>query len=152
MTGHDTDDDPTVEQRDRPEQADQSADGILDAGSEPSTDGGTADAPAAGGAEQGQSQAQSQTQAQSGDVAASDGSTDDSRSSGERLAWLVQIGALVVLCLLALLATFRFYFAASQAIQVWISDDFVSVFQAAFNLLVLIASVYGVSVLVRRLG
>jgi len=54
--------------------------------------------------------------------------------------------------LLALVATFRFYFAASQAIQVWISEDFVSVFQAAFNLLVLIASVYGVSVLVRRLG
>jgi len=152
MTGHDTDDDSTGEQGDRPEQADQSADGIVDAEDGPVTDGGTADSPAAGGGEQSQSQAQPEAPSQAGDAAAGEASTDDSRSSGERLAWLVQIGALVVLCLLALVATFRFYFAASQAIQVWISEDFVSVFQAAFNLLVLIASVYGVSVLVRRLG
>ncbi|MEF8850853.1 MAG: hypothetical protein V5A44_08445 [Haloarculaceae archaeon] len=74
-----------------------------------------------------------------------------SPTAGERLAWLVQVGALVILCLVALVATFRFYFAASEAIRVWIADDFVSVFQAAFNLLVLVACAYGVSVLVRRL-
>ena len=78
--------------------------------------------------------------------------SSDGRSTGERLAWLVQVAGLVILCLLPLVATFRVYFAASTAISVWISDDFVSVFQVAFNLLVLIASVYGISVLVRRLS
>jgi hypothetical protein len=142
---NDTDDDQTVEQRGESDASDQSTDGILNAGdANPSADGGTADPAAAGGGDQ--------AQAEAGTASSADTSADDSRSSGERLAYVVQIGALVVLCLLALLATFRFYFAASQAIQVWISDDFVSVFQAAFNLLVLIASVYGVSVLVRRLG
>jgi len=140
MTGNDTDDDGTVEQQREPDPADQpSAAGR--------SDGGTADPAAAGGAS-GTPPGETAADGSPGD----ESSSGDSRSSGERLAWLVQIGALVVLCLLALLATFRFYFAASQAIQVWISDDFVSVFQAAFNLLVLIASVYGVSVLVRRLG
>jgi hypothetical protein len=80
------------------------------------------------------------------------GESEQGRTTGERLAWLVQVAALVILCLLALVATFRVYFAASTAIRVWISDDFVSVFQVAFNLLVLVASVYGISVLVRRLS
>lgn len=78
--------------------------------------------------------------------------TSGGRSTGERLAWLVQVAGLVILCLLALVATFRVYFAASTAISVWISDDFVSLFQVAFNLLVLVASLYGISVLVRRLS
>ena len=76
----------------------------------------------------------------------------ESRSTGERLAWLVQVAGLVVLSLLALVATFRVYIAASNAISVWISRDFVSLFQVAFNLLVLIVAVYGISVLVRRLS
>jgi len=79
-------------------------------------------------------------------------SASGGRSTGARLAWLVQIAGLVILCLLALVATFRVYFAASTAISVWISPDFVSVFQVAFNLLVLILSIYGISVLVRRLS
>lgn len=146
MTGNDTDDHRTVEQQREPKQADRRV-----------ADGGTADPAATGGGNQAQTGETSASEASageapSGDVSSSEASADDSRTSGERLAWVVQIGALVVLCLLALLATFRFYFAASQAIEVWISDDFVSVFQAAFNLLVLIASVYGVSMLVRRLG
>jgi hypothetical protein len=159
MTGNDTDDDPTVEQHSEPDPADQPADGQSDTGilnpdrPDPSADGGTADSAATREASQTPGQAQSQaSEAPTEEAPSGEGTSGDSRTSGERLAWLVQIGALVVLCLLALLATFRFYFAASQAIGVWISDDFVSVFQAAFNLLVLIASVYGVSVLVRRLG
>lgn len=145
----DIDDDRTVEQRDEPGTGDnQPASGGSDAGvlnpgeAEPSADGGTADSAPAGGTEQ----------TGAGDAATGEGSSGESRTAGQRLAWLVQIGALVLLCLLALVATFRFYFAASRAIEVWIADDFVSLFQAAFNLLVLIASVYGVSVLVRRLG
>ena len=85
-------------------------------------------------------------------TAAESGAESEDRITGERLAWVVQVGALVVLSLVALLATFRFYFAASEAITVWIADDYVSVFQAAFNLLVLVVCLYGVSLLVRRLG
>ena len=140
MTGNDTDDDGTVEQQHEPDPTDQqSVSGR--------SDGGTADHTGAGGADQPQV-----GDTPPGESSSAESSAGESRTSGERLAWVVQIGGLVVLCLLALLATFRFYFAASQAIEVWISDDFVSVFQAAFNLLVLIASVYVVSVLVRRLG
>ena len=87
----------------------------------------------------------------SDDSGAGDASTER-RSTGERLAWFVQVAGLVVLGLLALVATFRVYFAASNAIRVWISRDFVSLFQVAFNLLVLLVAVYGISVLVRRLS
>ncbi|QLH85047.1 hypothetical protein HZS54_18825 [Halosimplex pelagicum] len=64
----------------------------------------------------------------------------------------VQWAAFAILCLLALVATFRFYFAASEAIRVWFSPDFVPVFQAVFNLVVLAASAIGISVLVRRIA
>lgn len=118
---------------------DERTNGTDDRGAPLSTDGGTADATAA--------------EPDSADSkAAEPGAGSEDRTTGERLAWVVQVGALVVLALVALLATFRFYFAASEAITVWISDDFVSIFQAAFNLLVLIVCVYGVSLLVRRLG
>ena len=113
--------------------------GADDHGDTLSADGGTADATTA------ETDAAESTAAESGA-----GSED--RTTGERLAWVVQVGALVVLSLVALLATFRFYFAASEAITVWIADDYVSVFQAAFNLLVLVVCLYSVSLLVRRLG
>jgi hypothetical protein len=35
---------------------------------------------------------------------------------------------------------------------VWFSSDFVPVFQAAFNLVILVAAALGISVLVRRIG
>ena len=113
--------------------------GADDHGDTLSADGGTADATAA------------ETDA-AGSTAAESGAGSEDRTTGERLAWVVQVGALVVLSLVALLATFRFYFAASEAITVWIADDYVSVFQAAFNLLVLVVCLYSVSLLVRRLG
>jgi len=113
--------------------------GADDHGDTLSADGGTADATAA------------ETDAAES-TAAEPGAGSEDRTTGERLAWVVQVGALVVLSLVALLATFRFYFAASEAITVWIADDYVSVFQAAFNLLVLVVCLYSVSLLVRRLG
>lgn len=70
---------------------------------------------------------------------------------GRDLVTLVEWAAFGVLCLLALVATFRFYFATSNAIRIWFSRDFVPIFQAVFNLLVLVASGTGISVLVRRL-
>ena len=113
--------------------------GADDHGDTLSADGGTADATTA------------ETDAAES-TAAEPGAGSEDRTTGERLAWVVQVGALVVLSLVALLATFRFYSAASEAITVWIADDYVSVFQAAFNLLVLVVCLYSVSLLVRRLG
>jgi len=74
-----------------------------------------------------------------------------SRVSGSKLVTYVEYAAFGILCLLALVATFRFYFAVSEAVQVWFSDDFVPVFQAVFNLVVLVGCALGISVLVRRL-
>jgi hypothetical protein len=88
-------------------------------------------------------------------LADGDRSGGDSRTaddSGRNLVAYVQWATFAILCLLALVATFRSYFAASEAIRLWFSRDFVPVFQAAFNLVVLIASAIGISVLVRRLG
>ncbi|WP_436924547.1 hypothetical protein [Halosimplex amylolyticum] len=77
---------------------------------------------------------------------------DVDRDGGRDIGTYVEWAAFGILCLLALVATFRFYFAASEAIRVWFSPDFVPVFQAVFNLLVLVASVAGISVLVRRIA
>jgi hypothetical protein len=71
--------------------------------------------------------------------------------TGSRLVRVVEYATFGILSLLALVATFRFYFAASEAIRVWFSSDFVPVFQAAFNLVVVIAAAIGVSVLIRRI-
>jgi hypothetical protein len=73
-------------------------------------------------------------------------------SRGNKLVTVVEYAAFGILCLLALVATFRFYFAASEAIRLWFSPDFVPVFQAAFNLVVLALSALGISVLVRRIA
>jgi len=81
------------------------------------------------------------------DAAGSGGPVD-----GRDIVGYVQWAAFAILCLLALVATFRFYFAASEAIRVWFSPDFVPVFQAVFNLVVLAASAIGISVLVRRIA
>jgi len=80
-----------------------------------------------------------------------DTDTDDA-PDGRDIVGYVQWATFAILCLLALLATFRFYFAASEAIRVWFSPDFVPVFQAVFNLVVLVASAVGISVLVRRIA
>jgi len=61
-------------------------------------------------------------------------------------------GAFATLLLLALLATVRFYLSASSAIRIWVAPDFVPVFQAAFNLAVVLGCGVGLSLLVRRMG
>lgn len=89
---------------------------------------------------------------QPGEAAVAAESTDGPAVSGSKLVAFAEYAAFGILCLLALVATFRFYFAAAEAIRLWFSPDFVPVFQAAFNLVVLIAAAVGVSVLVRRFG
>ncbi|MDG5774853.1 hypothetical protein VB773_15325 [Haloarculaceae archaeon H-GB2-1] len=63
----------------------------------------------------------------------------------------IQWAAFGILALLALVATFRFYMAASRAISIWISSDFEPIFQAIFNLAILAAAALGLSILARRL-
>jgi len=75
------------------------------------------------------------------------GMFDDERRPVTYLFW----GAFGVLLLLALVATVRFYLSASNAISIWVADDYVPIFQSAFNLAVLFACGLGLSVLVRRL-
>ena len=78
--------------------------------------------------------------------------TVEDDDSGRDIVTYVEWAAFGILCLLALVATFRFYFAASEAIRVWFSPDFVPVFQAVFNLIVLVAAATGISILVRRIA
>ena len=61
-------------------------------------------------------------------------------------------GALALLALLALIATVRFYLSASTAIDVWVAHEYRALFQAAFNLVVLLVSAIGVSFVVRELA
>ena len=52
--------------------------------------------------------------------------------------------------LIALIAVFQFYFAASRAISIWISPDFEPLFQAAFNLITLLLAATGIIIFARR--
>ena len=73
-------------------------------------------------------------------------------STGERVIGALQWAAFAILILVALVATFRFYFAASNAINSFVTHEFRSLFQAIFNLVILLASAVGLSVLVRRIA
>ncbi|MFB6185213.1 MAG: hypothetical protein ABEI96_11720 [Haloarculaceae archaeon] len=78
-------------------------------------------------------------------------SDEPGTSDGRNPMTYVQWAAFVVLSLLALVATFRFYTAASRAIGIWISPDYEPFFQAGFNLVVLATAAIGLSLLARRL-
>jgi uncharacterized membrane protein len=56
------------------------------------------------------------------------------------------------LALLALLATVRFYFAVSTTIDRWVAREHRSLFQAAFNLVVLLVAAIGISWEVRKMA
>lgn len=71
-----------------------------------------------------------------------------SRSLVEYVQW----GLLAVLLLLVLIATFRFYFSASTAVDRFVTRQYRPLFQAAFNLVILLIAGVGLSLLVRRLS
>lgn len=77
--------------------------------------------------------------------------TDRSLDPDDALRYLEWAG-LALLFLLATLAMFRFYNSAGRAIEVFVADRYESLFQAAFNLVVLLVAVTGISVLVRRMA
>ena len=76
----------------------------------------------------------------------------DDDSTGEKVIGSLQWGAFAILILVALIATLRFYFAASNAINEFVTRQYRPLFQAVFNLLILLASVFGLSVLARRIA
>ena len=66
-------------------------------------------------------------------------------------AWrYLRLGAIGLLSLLALVSTVQLYTNVSAAIGRWASPDFVPLFQAAFNLVVLLLALAGLAVVARR--
>lgn len=72
----------------------------------------------------------------------------DERSDLQRKA---NYALLAGLSLLALIAALQFYFNASSVISQWVTHEYRSLFQAAFNLVVLLLAVAGISRQVSRL-
>lgn len=66
------------------------------------------------------------------------------------LAEYVELGTLAGLLLLGIVAAFGFYTSASTAIDRLVTAEYRPMFQAAFNLVVLLVAALGVSVVLRR--
>jgi len=83
-----------------------------------------------------------------------DTAEEDGPRTGDSTASIItyaQWAAFAILVLVALVATFRFYFATSNAINNFVTRQYRPIFQAVFNLVILLASGLGLSVLVRRI-
>jgi len=79
---------------------------------------------------------------------------DESESTdtdGRNVRRYANYAVLLVLGLLAFVALIRLYFSVSNAITTWITSEYRSLFQAAFNLVVLLAAGVGISYQLRRL-
>ena len=61
-------------------------------------------------------------------------------------------GGLALLGLIATVALFRFYLNVSRAISTFVTPEYEPLFQAAFNLVVLLVAVLGGSVVLRKMG
>lgn len=77
----------------------------------------------------------------------SDRLLDDPAAARRYLLWI----ALGLLALLAVVATFQVYTSASTAIARFVAPDFRPLFRAAFNLVVLLLAVAGITTLLREL-
>lgn len=78
--------------------------------------------------------------------------TTDDVSTGTKVRTYLAYALLVGLSLLALIAALQFYSNASAVIDQWIADEYRSLFQAAFNLVVLLVAAAGITWQARRLG
>jgi len=79
-------------------------------------------------------------------------SDDDSNEGTSDLVRYARYALLGGLTLLALVATLRFYFAASNAIDIWVARQYRPLFQAAFNLVVLLVAAVGISWEIRKVA
>jgi hypothetical protein len=101
----------------------------------------------------------------SSDTAASTASTDTDESPGpgndleadsaggvtDRDETLLKV-ALALLVVLAVVATIRLYLSVSSAIGTWVTHEYRSIAQAAFNLVVLLVTGVGISLVLRKLS
>jgi hypothetical protein len=85
------------------------------------------------------------------DTESTDGGDDAETDDGPRVRRYANYAVLLVLGLLAFVALIRLYFSVSNAITTWITSEYRSLFQAAFNLVVLLAAGVGISYQLRRL-
>ncbi|EMA11988.1 hypothetical protein BDK61_1892 [Haloarcula quadrata] len=76
----------------------------------------------------------------------------DDDNAGPTIAIYAQWAVFAILTLVALIATLQFYFSASSAIDTFVTDRYRPLFNAAFNLAVVLGCGLGLSVLVRRLA
>lgn len=84
-----------------------------------------------------------------GDPAASGESSDPDLVDADVWRYL-RLGAIGLLSLLALVATTKLYTNTSAAIAQWVAPTYVPVFQAAFNLVVLLLALSGLAVLAQQ--
>ncbi|WP_299334890.1 hypothetical protein [Haloplanus sp.] len=77
--------------------------------------------------------------------------TSDDSDGGFRVRRYANYAVLLVLGVLALVAVIRLYFSVSNVITTWVASEYRSLFQAAFNLVVLLATGLGISYQLRRL-
>lgn len=79
--------------------------------------------------------------------------TDDNSedTTGSRVERYVRYLLVAGLALLALIAMLRFYFAASSMIDTWITREYRSLFQALFNLAILLLAAAGISWQARKI-
>lgn len=70
----------------------------------------------------------------------------------ERIANLLTVGTIGVLTVVALFAVLNLYTAVSQTINIWFTNAYAPLFRAAFNLVVLMLALAGLSLVFRREG
>lgn len=74
----------------------------------------------------------------------------ENREFAARIRRYLDYAVLAGLLLLALIAALQFYLNATQTITTWVNPEFRAPFQAAFNLVLLLAAALGISVQLRR--
>lgn len=84
-------------------------------------------------------------------TASAEAGVSPSAETETRLGEYLLKGALVLLALLALVATLQFYLTTQTAISRWVAHEYRPLFLAAFNLVVLLASGIGITLVLRRL-
>ncbi|MDY7081075.1 MAG: hypothetical protein SXQ77_01390 [Halobacteria archaeon] len=83
------------------------------------------------------------------EVSKDDEGEDKDKDKG--IEWYFHRAMLGILIFVGFFVALQFYFSVSTAIDVWISDEFAHIFQAAFNLVVLLGIGIGVSRELRKI-
>jgi uncharacterized membrane protein len=76
---------------------------------------------------------------------------NDGADDGSRVRTYANYALLAVLGLLAFIALIQFYLSTSRVIGTWVTPEYRSLFQALFNLVVLLLAGLGISYQLRRM-